>query len=173
MNEPININEASFERAVIQSPIPVVVDFWAPWCGPCKMIAPLLDEIAKENGDRFRVAKVNIDDDPALQQRFGIRGVPTLLFFSGGEPRDAPVRRGGRSQPPKKTGPPLGGRRVVLRRGHLPESDCTAGENKCFFMREKREFPPENFCREFSKSNSSQGGEIGRRARLRIWWSNP
>ena len=84
MNEPININEASFERAVIQSPIPVVVDFWAPWCGPCKMIAPLLDEIAKESDGRFRVAKVNIDDDPALQQRFGIRGVPTLLFFSGG-----------------------------------------------------------------------------------------
>jgi thioredoxin 1 len=88
MKEPININEASFERAVIQSPIPVVVDFWAPWCGPCKMIAPLLDEIAKENGDRFRIAKVNIDDDPALQQRFQIRGVPTLLFFSGGELRD-------------------------------------------------------------------------------------
>ena len=88
MNEPININEASFERAVIQSPIPVVVDFWAPWCGPCKMIAPLLDEIAKESNGRFRVAKVNIDDDPALQQRFGIRGVPTLLFFSGGELRD-------------------------------------------------------------------------------------
>jgi thioredoxin 1 len=88
MNEPININEASFERAVVQSPIPVVVDFWAPWCGPCKMIAPLLDEIAKESGGRFRVAKVNIDDDPALQQRFGIRGVPTLLFFSGGKLRD-------------------------------------------------------------------------------------
>jgi thioredoxin 1 len=88
MNEPININEASFERAVIQSPIPVVVDFWAPWCGPCKMIAPLLDEIAKESDGRFRVAKVNIDDDPALQQRFGIRSVPALLFFSGGELRD-------------------------------------------------------------------------------------
>ena len=88
MNEPIHINEASFERAVIHSPVPVVVDFWAPWCGPCKMIEPLLNEIAKESGDRFRVAKVNIDDDPALQQRFGIRGVPTLLFFSGGELRD-------------------------------------------------------------------------------------
>jgi thioredoxin 1 len=94
MNEPININEASFERAVIQSPIPVVVDFWAPWCGPCKMIAPLLDEIAKESAGRFRVAKVNIDDDPALQQRFGIRGVPTLLFFSGGELRDQIVGLG-------------------------------------------------------------------------------
>ena len=88
MNEPININEASFEKAVLQSPIPVLVDFWAPWCGPCKMIAPVLDEIAKENGDRFRVAKVNIDDDPALMQRYQIRGVPALLFFNGGELRD-------------------------------------------------------------------------------------
>ena len=88
MNEPININEASFERAVFQSPIPVLVDFWAAWCGPCKMIAPVLNEIAKENEGRFRVAKVNIDDDPALQQRFNIRGVPALLFFSGGQLRD-------------------------------------------------------------------------------------
>jgi thioredoxin 1 len=88
MNEPININEASFEKAVLKSPIPVLVDFWAPWCGPCKMIGPLLDEIAKENGDRFRIAKVNIDDDPALMQRFNVRAVPTLLIFKGGEVRD-------------------------------------------------------------------------------------
>jgi thioredoxin len=87
MNEPININEASFEKAVIQSPVPVLVDFWAPWCGPCQMIGPVLQEIAKESGDRYRVAKVNIDDDPALMQRFGIRGVPALLFFSGGQLR--------------------------------------------------------------------------------------
>jgi thioredoxin 1 len=88
MNEPININEASFDKAVIKSPIPVVVDFWAAWCGPCKMIAPVLNEIAKEHGDRFRVAKVDIDSDPGLQQRFNIRGVPALLFFRGGELKD-------------------------------------------------------------------------------------
>jgi thioredoxin len=87
MNEPININEASFEKAVINSPVPVLVDFWAPWCGPCQMIGPVLEEIAKESGDRYRVVKVNIDDDPALMQRFGIRGVPTLLFFNGGQLR--------------------------------------------------------------------------------------
>ena len=88
MNEPININEASFEKAVLHSPGPVLVDFWAAWCGPCKMIAPLLDEIAKESEGRFRIAKVNIDDDPALMQRFNVRAVPTLLFFNGGALRD-------------------------------------------------------------------------------------
>ena len=98
MNEPININEASFEQAVLKSPIPVLVDFWAEWCGPCKMIAPLLDEIARENNGKLRVAKVNIDDDPALMQRFNVRAVPTLLFFSGGELKDQLV--GGA---PKKT----------------------------------------------------------------------
>ena len=88
MNEPININEASFEKAVLQAPMPVLVDFWADWCGPCKMIAPVLNEIAKEGEDRYRIAKVNIDDEPALMQRFQVRGVPALLFFKGGELRD-------------------------------------------------------------------------------------
>ena len=88
MNEPININEASFEKAVLKSPIPVLVDFWAAWCGPCKMIAPLLDEIARESEGKFRIAKVNVDDEPGLMQRFNVRAVPTLLFFSHGELRD-------------------------------------------------------------------------------------
>ena len=88
MKEPININEASFEKVVINSPIPVLVDFWAPWCGPCKIFAPLLDGIARESEGRFRIAKINIDDNPALMQRFAIRAVPSLLFFSGGELRD-------------------------------------------------------------------------------------
>src|SRR5215203_5313325 len=98
MNEPININEASFDKAVIQSPIPVVVDFWAPWCGPCQMIGPLLTEIAKENGDRFRVAKVNIDDDPGLQRRFNVRAVPALLFLVA-------AKCGTRSWAPRRSAP--------------------------------------------------------------------
>lgn len=85
MNEPININAASFEKAVLQSPIPVLVDFWAPWCGPCQMIAPVLHEIAKENAGRFRVAKVNVDDEQELAGRFQIRNIPALLFFSEGK----------------------------------------------------------------------------------------
>ena len=88
MKEPINIDEASFEKVVINSPIPVLVDFWAPWCGPCKIVAPLLDEIARASEGRFRIAKINIDDNPTLMQRFAIRAVPSLLFFSGGELRD-------------------------------------------------------------------------------------
>ena len=99
MNEPININEASFERAVIQSPIPVLVDFWAPWCGPCKMIAPLLDEIAKESDGRFRVAKVNIDDDPALMQRFNSAAFPrcSSLAAANCATRSSAARRRKRS----------------------------------------------------------------------------
>lgn len=96
MNEPININAASFEKAVLQSPVPVLVDFWAPWCGPCKMIAPTLNEIAREGEGRYRIAKVNVDDEPELMQRFNIRGIPALLFFNGGEQRDQIVGAAGK-----------------------------------------------------------------------------
>lgn len=88
MNEPIHIDEASFDRAVLKSPVPVLVDFWAPWCGPCRMISPVLDEIARERAGSALIAKVNVDDHPELASKFGIRGIPALLFFQGGELKD-------------------------------------------------------------------------------------
>jgi thioredoxin len=89
--EPIHINEDSFQIAVTKSLIPVLVDFWAPWCGPCKMIAPILDEIAREKAGAVRVAKVNVEDNPQLAARFGVRNIPTLLVFSNGKVTDTVV----------------------------------------------------------------------------------
>ncbi len=91
MSEPININAESFDAAVTKSPVPVLVDFWAPWCGPCKMISPVLDEIAKENADTLRVTKVNVDDNQDLAAKFGVKGIPTLLIFKDGELKETIV----------------------------------------------------------------------------------
>ena len=87
----IAVNDITFATEVLQSDKPTLVDLWAPWCGPCRLIAPLVDEIAEENGERFKIAKLNIDDNPQIARRFGVRSIPTLLFFKDGELRDQVV----------------------------------------------------------------------------------
>ena len=84
----IKLDESNFDREVTQDGKPVIVDFWAEWCGPCKMIAPLLDEIAREKADSVKVAKVNVDENQSLSLKYNIRAIPALLFFKNGQLRD-------------------------------------------------------------------------------------
>ena len=86
MSEQIKyVSDASFDADVLKSDKPLLLDFWAEWCGPCKMIAPILDEVAKDYGDKVQVAKINVDENQQVPDKFGIRGIPTLILFKNGQ----------------------------------------------------------------------------------------
>jgi len=85
MPDEMKVTTSTFEAEVVKSAIPVVADFWAEWCGPCRMIAPVLMQLAKDYKDKLKVAKINVDEEPDLASRYGIQSIPTLLFFKGGQ----------------------------------------------------------------------------------------
>ncbi len=103
----LSLTEKIFEKEVLKSNIPVLVDFWAEWCGPCKMIAPIVDEIAKDLQGKLKVAKVNIDDEQDLAAKYNIMSIPTLLIFKGGQPVEMIVGAMSKDQLLKKINPKI------------------------------------------------------------------
>src|SRR5512143_3085951 len=85
ISEPLHVTDAAFEKVVLKSTLPVIVDFWAPWCGPCRMVAPILEKIAKEKAGELVVAKVNTDEQQQWAGHYGVQGIPTMLFISNGK----------------------------------------------------------------------------------------
>ena len=89
MKATMEVNEANFESEVLKATEPVLVDFWATWCGPCKMLSPVLEEIAGEQAGRAKIVKVNVDENQGLAQRYGVTAIPTLLYFADGEVKES------------------------------------------------------------------------------------
>jgi thioredoxin 1 len=87
----VELNDSNFDNEVSKISEPLLVDFWAPWCAPCRMLDPVVGEIARENAGKFAIAKVNVDESPGVSEKFGVRSIPTLLFFKAGEKRDQTV----------------------------------------------------------------------------------
>jgi thioredoxin 1 len=91
MAQPIHLSDASFEQEVVKSDLPVLIDFWAAWCGPCRMIAPVIDELASEYSGKAKICKLDVDSNQNTAMQFGIRSIPTILIFKGGEVVDTIV----------------------------------------------------------------------------------